>query len=322
MTQDNKPMRVGGQAVIEGVMMNSPVGTATAVRRTDGSIVIKRGTYKSIVKRLHVGNVPVIRGALAFVDSLINGIQTLMDSADVALDDAAEEDHAQRGKSGKPKKQGDNTTVLYITMIIALAIGIGVFILLPNYVAAAIPWLRDNTALRSITEGILRLLFFFCYILAITRMKDIQRVFMYHGAEHKTIYCYEKGLPLTVNNVRIQSRLHPRCGTGFLLIVMMISIVVFFFIPSTDVLSRTVYRLALLPVVAGLSYEVIRLAGNGTSRIIRIISAPGMWLQNFTTREPDDSQIEVAITSLRASLGEIEAGIIAPAPQTEGNADV
>ncbi len=279
--------------------MRSPKGIATCVRKPNGEIATITSESKPLTARLHMSQVPIIRGVLAFVDSIITGTSTLMQSAEIALEDEEPQD--------KPKSKTTDTIITYASVFFALIIGIGLFFLLPNYLVSIFKSLTEYALVRTIMEGAVRLLIFFVYILLISRMKDIQRVFQYHGAEHKTIFCYESDLPLTVENARAQSRLHPRCGTSFLLMVMVVSIIVFFFIPSTDVITRTVYRLALLPVVAGISYELIRFSGKYENALTRIMRAPGVGLQYFTTREPDDSQLEVAIAALNASLKEGES---------------
>ncbi|MDU2063820.1 MAG: DUF1385 domain-containing protein [Sporomusaceae bacterium] len=275
---------IGGQAVIEGVMMRGPKHIATAVREPGGTIVIDKSPLTSIMDRYPILKKPMLRGVVALVESLVYGLKSLSYSAQAA----GEEEEALSDKE------------IAMTMIVSLAIGIGLFVILPTYAAKALHSSLDNPILLNLLEGLLRLVIFFAYIYGISRMGEIQRVFQYHGAEHKTIHAYEQGLPLTVENIRPQSRLHPRCGTNFLLIVMVVSIVLFAFLGWPDLIERIVSRIILMPVVAGLAYEVIRFAGRSESPFVAFAIQPGLWLQNLTTREPSDDQIEVAVAALEA----------------------
>lgn len=279
---------IGGQAVIEGIMMRNKKQYAIAVRKPDGDIACEVKEAKSITDGHAWMKVPFIRGAFNFIDSLIIGIGALMFSADF-YEDAPEE------KSEKAKAA--ETT---ITLVVAIALAVGIFMLLPVLVSNLLHLLTDSTVLIVLFEGIFRLLIFIGYVWAISLMKDIKRTYMYHGAEHKCINCIEHELPLTVENVRASSKEHKRCGTSFLLIVMLISIIIFMFIRVDNVWLRLLSRLLLVPVIAGISYEILQFAGRSNSKFMNAISRPGMWLQGLTTKEPDDSMIEVAITAVEA----------------------
>ncbi len=300
---------IGGQAVIEGVMMRGPKESAIAVRKPDGEIIVEKKPINSFVAKYKINKIPLIRGAFSFVESLIEGTKALMFSAEF-YDIEDEKDKKKKEemteeelKKIEEKEKKTLNIAIYASVVIALIFSIGVFMLLP---AALIEGVRHfielNQVVVSLLEGIIRILIFLLYIVLVARMEDIKRVFQYHGAEHKTIFCYEAGEELTVENVRKQKRLHPRCGTSFLIFVMIVSIVLFSFISAENAVLRVLIRLLLLPVVAGISYELIKFAGRHTGIIVRTISAPGMWLQKITTNEPDDSQIEVAIESLKAVL--------------------
>lgn len=293
---------IGGSAVMEGVMMRGPKEIATAVRKSDGEIVLDKRAVSSLVTKYHVNKIPVVRGVFSFFDSMICSIRALMWSAEfVDLEDADSESKFDKWLSDK---FGDKVKdiVIYFSLFVAMIFSIGLFFILPNIITGFLSGFIKSNLLKTLIEGIVRIAIFLGYVLAVSQMEDIKRVFQYHGAEHKTIFCYEAGLDLTVENARNMSRLHPRCGTSFLVFVMIISIVLFSFISWDNMWTRLGMRLLLLPVVAGISYEIIRWAGRSKSKVVCIISRPGMWLQKITTREPDDSQIEVAITSMKAVL--------------------
>ncbi len=278
-----KPL-VGGQAVIEGVMMRGFGKVATAVREPDGNINVQIKNVSSITERFPILKLPLLRGAVALFESLILGMKSLSFSAQAA----GEEDEQLTDKE------------LIGTVILAIALACGLFLAIPTFAAKFFHMLTDDPIILNLAEGFLRLIIFLAYLFAISRMKDIQRVFQYHGAEHKTIFCYEADLPLTVENVKKFPRLHPRCGTAFLLIVMLVSIFVFAFLGWPELWIRILSRIILLPLVAGLSYEIIRFAARSENSLIKAAIMPGLWLQYLTTREPDDSMIEVAIKSLEA----------------------
>lgn len=291
---------IGGQAIIEGVMMRGPHKIAMAVRKPDGEIIIEEKENKT--KKV-ISKIPIVRGLFAFFESMIIGVQALMFSANFYdLDDGTE-----KQENDKDEKQEISSWMMYLSVFISLVISIGMFILLPNFVSSLIvPNKETNVVLYNVIESILRISIFIVYLLLVSKMKDIKRVFEYHGAEHKSIFCYEAGEELNVENVKKQSRFHPRCGTSFLLFVMIISIIVFSLIGRhPNMFVNMGLRLLLLPLVAGISFEVIKFAGrNADNKWISWLNKPGMWLQHLTTREPDDSQIEVAIASLKAVIPE------------------
>lgn len=299
---------IGGQAVIEGVMMKGPNKIATAVRKPDGEIIVdEKGIGR--VRKNWFFKLPIIRGCVNFFDSMILGVQSLMYSAkffDVEDDGTPKEQQGRLEKWLEEKlgsEKGMNA-VIYFSVCLSLLLSVGLFIIVPTVIAGFVKAITDSRVILTLSEGGVRIAIFLLYLSLVARMEDIKRVFMYHGAEHKSIHCYEKGLELTVENVRKQSRLHPRCGTSFLLVVMVISIIVFSFISWENPIIRLLLRLALLPVVAGLSYEIIKFAGRHDNWFTAAISAPGKWLQYITTNEPEDDQIEVAITSLKAVIPE------------------
>ena len=299
---------IGGQAVIEGVMMKGPEKIAISVRKPDGEIVSEIKECGNIRKNKFL-KLPIIRGCVNFFDSMIIGVQSLMYSAkffDVDEDGNETEESSKFEKWFEEKLGSERmlNVVIYFSVIISLFFSVGLFILLPGAIGEIVRKFVNNNYIVTLSEGIIRISVFILYLALVSQMKDIKRVFMYHGAEHKSINCYEHGEELTVENVRKYSKHHPRCGTSFLLIVMVVSMLVFFFIPKVHFALRLLLRLALLPVVAGISYEVIKYAGRHDNKLTRIISAPGMWFQHITTKEPDDSQIEVAIVSLKAVMPE------------------
>ncbi|MBO4954666.1 MAG: DUF1385 domain-containing protein [Clostridia bacterium] len=295
---------IGGQALIEGIMMRGPETIATAVRKPDGEIELKTEPIRHIFKHKFF-RLPLIRGVFNFFESMILGTKELMYSAEFY-------DLEEESEPGWLERQlGDKLQSVVITFSVILGIGLSVllFMFLPRVLVDLLNWIFGdlNVFLQSVLEGVFRIAIFVTYLLLVTRMKDIHRVFEYHGAEHKTIFCYENRLPLTVENVRVQSRLHPRCGTSFLCIVMIVSILTFTVLnallgEATPAWQALLYRLLLLPVVAGISYEFIKWAGRSNGAVSRILSKPGLWLQNITTIEPDDSQIEVAIAAMTAVL--------------------
>lgn len=290
---------IGGQAVIEGVMMRGPEKIATSVRKSSGEILLKVDDIGQ-VRRKKILKLPVIRGVVNFIDSMVLGVRTLMYSADQY--DVEEEEEAY-----KPSKFDDfiervfsKDALIYVSVVIALIFSVGLFILLPAAITSFLRPFVQSDLLKTLVEGLVRMTIFILYIFLVSRMKDIQRVFEYHGAEHKTIACYEHGEELTVENVKKYSRFHPRCGTSFLIMVMIISVLVFSVVSWNNILVRMGIKILLLPVVAGITYEFIKLAGRSENKIVQILNKPGLWLQRLTTREPDAGQIEVAISSLNA----------------------
>lgn len=283
MLKQPKPT-IGGQAVIEGVMMKGPQYIATAVREPAGTIVINKEPVTTLANRYPVLKKPLLRGVLALGESLVYGVKALSFSAQTA---------------GEEEEQLTNKEIA-LTMVFSLGLAVVLFIIIPTFVAKFLHSITSDHRLLNLFEGGLRLSIFLVYVLIISSLRDIQRVFQYHGAEHKTIHAYEAGVPLTVDNIRGYSRLHPRCGTSFLLIVMVVSIILFGFLGWPDLVWRITSRILLMPVVAGIAYEIIRFAGRSQSRLVAGIVAPGMWLQYLTTREPDNDQIEVAIAAFEA----------------------
>lgn len=300
-----KKISVGGQAVIEGVMMRAPRSVAIAVRRPSGEIVVRRELLAPLSERYPVVKLPIVRGAVALVQSLVIGIKALNFSANEAM---AEEEREKEGA----KEEELSSWAMAGTMATAFGFGIGLFFVLPLY---ATKWLTqlslisDHNVVFNLVDGVIRVIVFLIYIWAISRMEDIRRVFQYHGAEHKSIFTFEAGEELTVENVRRHSRLHPRCGTSFLLIVMLVSIGVFSLIPKLwPFYLKAGARVVLLPLIAGISYEFLKWSAKHDSHpLVRMMVAPGLALQRMTTGEPDDAQLEVAIRSLNEAL-EVNAG--------------
>lgn len=302
---------IGGQAVMEGVMMRGPYKTVVAVRKPDGEIE-KKIEDNGVKTRPKICRLPIIRGCVNFFDSLVIGMKALMYSAEFVDLEGDDDEPESKFDQWLERKFGDKIKdiVIYFSIAISLVLSIGLFMVLPTFLTRlveAIPGIKGITSTHTFTsvfEGVLRMAIFLGYMALVSQMKDIKRVFEYHGAEHKSIACYEAGDELTVENVKKYTRFHPRCGTSFLLFVMIISIILFAFLPKTGVIVRVLLRLALLPVVAGLSYEVIKWAGRSKNPIVGALSKPGLWLQRLTTREPDASQIEVAIESLKPCIPE------------------
>lgn len=303
-----KPTSIGGQAVIEGVMMKGPKDIAIAVRSPNNEIVVKKEPVDGIITKYKLNKIPFLRGGLALIDAMVLGIKSLNYAADIAMSEEDVDEEPSRFEAFLQKIFGDKLVdiVTYFSVFIALSISIGIFILGPTLLAGILKKFISNVIVLNLIEGILRLALFIAYIFIISGMEEIRRVFQYHGAEHKSIYCYENEEDLIVENVRKYSTLHPRCGTSFLFIVMMVSMVLFSMIAWKDPISRMLIRLALLPVVAGISYEIIKIAGKSQSAFMSIVSYPGMMMQKLTTLEPDDSQIEVAIEALKNVLVENE----------------
>lgn len=298
-----KKTTIGGQAVIEGVMMRGPSKIATAVRRPDGEIEVKVEDSLPIAKKHKILGLPIVRGAVSLFESLVVGLKTLTYSA--SFYEEEEDDKVDQFLKRVFKDKADNV-IMGFSLFISFAFAIGLFFLLPTYSANFIKKFTSNSILINLTEGIIRLILFFLYLMLISMMKDIQRVFEYHGAEHKSIFCYEEGLPLTPENAATFDTLHPRCGTNFLLIVMIISILVFSFLGWPNLLERILSRVILLPLVAGISYEFLKWLGRSESILSKIMVYPGLKLQRLTTRVPDMSQLEVAIAALKAVMPEGE----------------
>lgn len=287
---------IGGQAVLEGVMMKNSTKYAVAVRKPDGDIDVQVEEYKGVCGDKKFTKLPLIRGVFAFVDSLVLGMRVTMHSASFYEDEEETTEETEKKASGG---RADDI-MMGITVAVSVVIAVGLFMLLPFLISDLLGKYIRNASLVAILEGIFRILIFVGYIAAISLMKDIKRLYMYHGAEHKCINCIERGRPLTVKNVMRSSRQHKRCGTSFLLFVVLVSVIIFFFIRVDNMAMKLVIRLLLVPVIAGISYEIIRLAGRSNNILIRIISTPGMWMQRLTTKEPDEDMVAVAIASVEA----------------------
>ena len=293
-----KPSGIGGQAVIEGIMMKNKDMYSVAGRKPDGEIEANLGTYRSIVKNKMLRETPLIRGVVNFIDSMILGMRTLTFSA--SFYEEEEEPTKADEVMDKLFKGNAEKVVTGLTVAFSIVMAVGIFMILPYLLTTFLTnYVTDNTVL-AIIEGVVRVGIFVLYVLLISRMKDIQRVFMYHGAEHKCINCIENGLELNVENVLKSSKHHKRCGTSFMFIVMVVSIIFFIFIRVTSPVLRVVIRLLLIPVIAGVSYELIKLAGRSESKFVQIISYPGMLMQRLTTKEPDAEMVEVAIAAVEA----------------------
>ena len=290
---------IGGQAVLEGVMMKNKDKYAVAVRKPDGEIDVTVEEYKGIGGDNKYAQLPFIRGVFSFIDSLVLGMKVTMHSASFYEE---EEEQPSKAEQRLSKILGDKADdiMMGFTVVLSVIIAVALFMLLPFFISDFLGKYIRNASIIAMIEGVVRILIFVGYILAISLMKDIKRLFMYHGAEHKCINCIEKGRPLTVKDVKRCSRQHKRCGTSFLLFVVLVSVIVFFFIRVDNMALKLVLRLALVPVIAGISYELIRLAGRSDNAIINLLSKPGMWMQKLTTKEPDDDMIEVAIASVEA----------------------
>lgn len=290
---------IGGQAVLEGIMMKNKDAYSVAVRKPNGKIEIKVDEYISKGAGSKWKQLPFIRGVFNFLDSMILGMKCLNYSASF-YEEPDEEDTALDKVGEKIFEEKSEDAFMVGTLIISLVIAIGLFMVLPYYLAQLLSKVVANETLLALFEGLIRLFIFLLYVTSISLMKDIRRLYQYHGAEHKCINCIEKGKVLTVENVRRSSRLHKRCGTSFLLFVMFVSIILFFFIRVDNPVLRVVIRILLIPVIAGISYELIRLAGKSNNVLVRLISAPGLGLQKLTTKEPDDDMIVVAIAAIEA----------------------
>ena len=290
---------IGGQAVLEGVMMKNKEKYAVAVRKPDGEIEVEVETYQGLAHGSKFKELPFIRGIFNFLDSLILGTRALNYSASFYEEEEGKETKFDKAMD---KMSGGNGEKLLsgIVTVISIMLAVGIFIVLPYFISSLFESFIRNRSLMAIIEGVIRIALFLLYVWGISAMKDIRRLYQYHGAEHKCINCIEKGRPLTVHNVMRSSRLHKRCGTSFIFFVMLVSIVLFFVIQVDNVAEKVILRILLMPVVAGISYEIIRLAGRTDNVFIKILSAPGMWIQRMTTREPDESMAEVAIASVEA----------------------
>ena len=295
-----KSSNIGGQAVLEGIMMRHGDDYAVAVRKPDGEIFVQKEEYHSVIKWKVFTKIPVIRGVFNFIESRVLGIKTLMFSAEFYEDEEEVKSEKELTEEEIAKKEKQEKWMMNATVAISVVIAVAVFMVLPYFLSSLLKPLMPSYHLRTLVEGFVRIGIFILYIALISRMDDIQRTFMYHGAEHKCVNCIEHGLPLTVDNVRISSRQHKRCGTSFLFFVLAISIILLMLIQVESPLMRVIVRIALIPVIAGISYEVLKLAGRSENPIINLLSRPGLAIQKLTTKEPDDSMIEVAIQAVEA----------------------
>ena len=306
--------KVGGQAVLEGVMMKSGERVCIAVRKPDGSTEKQTDSFVSVRKKHKFLNIPILRGAINFIEMMKLSFSTLSKSGEML----GTEEEETRFEKWLRKKFGKSIMVVImpISIILALVLSVGLFFLLPTYATKGIEYLIGSPLdgwLKSIIEGVMKIIIFICYLLLVSLMPDIKRTFMYHGSEHKSIFCYEHGLPLTVENVRMQRRFHPRCGTSFMFVMILIGVLIGILIPwdwanvDSKILSsliRTGIKLLLLPLTCGIGYEFLMYAGKHDNALVKIFSAPGLWMQRITTKEPDDSMIEVAIAALKGAMPE------------------
>lgn len=298
---------IGGQALIEGVMMRGPKEVAIVVRRPDQQLTVKKEAVGGMIQKYKLNKIPFLRGSIAMIDSMILGMRSLTFSAEIA-EEGLEEEEPDKFQQFMEKifKDKANDMLMYISVAVALFVSIAIFILGPTFLISFLGRYIKNNIVLNLMEGCLRLSIFVAYIALISKMQDIKRVFQYHGAEHKAIFCYEHGEELTVENARKYTTLHPRCGTSFLFIVMMVSMLMFSMVGWPNPLVRAATRLALLPLVAGVSYEIIKIGGRSNSPIMKVINYPGLMMQKLTTLEPDDGQLEVALEALKNVLVENE----------------
>ena len=298
----------GGQALIEGIMMRGPRKQAIVVRRQDGGLEIKEEELKIRKDRHPIFNLPVLRGIIGFGSSMYSGVKALMYSAEFYPEDE-EDSEPSKFDAWLEKTFGAEKAysfVVFLGVLLGIGFSVGLFFILPTLIVSWFAPVLPYYWLRSLLEGGVRVILFLVYLILCSKMKDMKRVFAYHGAEHKTIFCYEAGLELTVENVRQQPKHHPRCGTSFLFVIMMVSILAFSFVRADGIVARLLSRLLLLPLVVGITYEINRYVGRHDNAVTRIMTAPGLWLQNFTTNEPDDSMIEVGIRALELVLPEVK----------------
>ena len=297
-----KSSGIGGQAVMEGIMMRNGSEYSVAVRKENGEIEVKKETYKGVGSKCKLFRLPFIRGIFSFVDSLVLGMKSLNYSASLFMEDGEEEEEPGRFEKWLQKKFGDKAekVIMDLTMVISIILAMGIFMVFPTWVSTLMKPLLGNGIWMALFEGVLRIAIFIAYVGLISLMPDIKRTYMYHGAEHKCINCIEHGMPLTVENVMKSSKEHKRCGTSFLLIVMVISILFFLVIRPETLWLRLVSRILLIPVIAGVSFEFLRLAGNSDNPVVSLLSKPGLMLQGLTTKEPDEKMAEVAICAVEA----------------------
>lgn len=285
---------IGGQALIEGIMMKNSDDYSVAVRKSDGTIEVYKDKYISLVNKSRFFKLPIVRGFIALIDSMALGMKTLEISASYIEDD--EEDN--KNNDNNEDKKLNLSVIMPIIIALSTIVAILLFVLLPMFISHLLSFSSGNIYFKSVIEGLLRIIIFVVYILVISRSSDIKRTFMYHGAEHKCINCIEHGLELNVENVMKSSKEHKRCGTSFMIFIMIISIILFMFIRTDSWIIRSVTRILFIPIIAGLSYEVLKMAGKKDSKFIDILSKPGLWMQRLTTKEPDEKMVEVAIKAV------------------------
>ncbi|MBQ8524938.1 MAG: DUF1385 domain-containing protein [Clostridia bacterium] len=296
--------KVGGQAVLEGVMMKSGEDTCLAVRGEDGSITTRKTKFVSLRKKYKICNIPLIRGVINFVEMMRLSMSTLSASAEMlGIDETEPETKFEKWLTDK---LGDKlmSVIMGIAMVLAVFLSVGLFVFLPTKASEGLTFLTgiEHVAFRSVIEGVLKIGIFVAYIALVGLMPDIKRTFQYHGAEHKSVACYEAGLELTPENAAKCTRFHPRCGTSFIIVMLVISIVISMFIPGRGSILRSLFKILLLPLSVGIGYEFIMFAGKHDNFIVRALSAPGLWMQRITTKEPDESQLEIAITALKGAI--------------------
>ncbi|MBQ1187373.1 MAG: DUF1385 domain-containing protein [Clostridia bacterium] len=309
-----KKTSIGGQALIEGIMMRGPKRTVMAVRKKDGEIDISERQITNYKEKFPILKLPIIRGVAGFVESMLVGYKAMMASAEISgyLDE--EELKAEKEKEEKKNNNALMAVITVISTVLAVAMSIGLFIYLPSLAFKGVNYLAGGvlSPFQSLFEGVLKIAIFLAYMIAVSFMKDIDRVFRYHGAEHKTIFCYEAGEELTVENVKKQGRFHPRCGTSFLILMLIVSIFITFILDTIvpwlkGVLwARTIIKLLLVPVICGIGYELIKVCGKYDNFVTKIVAAPGLWIQRITVKEPDDSMIEIAIAAMKEVIPENE----------------
>lgn len=297
---------IGGQALIEGILMRGPEKQAIAVRRPDGGIELKVESLHFIKEKFPILGLPFVRGTAVFLDSMVKGVKALMWSAEFypEFEEEGEPSKFEKWLETKLGTEKFNQILIYFAVVLGIGFSVGLFILLPALVFGLLQNVISSFLIRNLIEGVVRIAIFLLYVILCSRQSDIRRVFSYHGAEHKTIFCYERGLPLTVENVRDMPRHHPRCGTSFLFVVMVIAILVFSVVRVKNVIAQLFLKLLLLPVVVGITYEINRYLGRHDHLLSRLCAAPGLWMQNFTTNEPDDSMIECAIAAMKEVIPE------------------
>lgn len=296
-----KKQSVGGQAVIEGVMMQSKNYRAIAVRKSNGEIELKKERIKSWIKDKKIDKIPFLRGSFVLFETMIEGMKSLNYSSEFFLEEEEEEDAIDKFLK-RIFKDKANDAIMAVSLILAMILSVGLFVLIPTSIGGLFSSFVHNNIMLNLIEGLVRICILILYMLLISRNEDIKRTFMYHGAEHKAIYCYESNLELTVENARKFTTLHPRCGTNFLFIVMATSIILFSFFGWPNILARIAMRILCIPIVAGISYEIIKFLGKYNNILSKIVAYPGMMLQHITTKEPNDEQLEVAIKALKAVI--------------------